>query len=469
MLRRQLFIFFFIIVHFGVQGQTCTVVQQQVGLTIPDNNDAGTNVLIPVSLNGQLGISWVLDSMRIQVSHTYLGDLLAVLINPAGDTAILFDRPGVPNSTYGCGNDNINAVFGDMFTLLSEGVCYPNPLSLYGTIKPITPLSTLHNGSTAQGTWKVNVSDRAGGDVGLIDNVWLYFTPVFYDDSDLDGFGAGTGTKQCTQPPGTVFNNTDCDDQNPNIHPGASEICANKVDEDCTGFDTDYLYQPELTSWNSNGFCSGDSALLLIAPYQLGDSVFWFLNNNPLPSNTGNFFHLNTAGTYSAAILQSNGCYYQLGEIALEAYPAIAPQITITPEGLFAGNFASYIWYLNGEIISGANDAYLYPPSNGIYTVQVTDENGCSGISANFFVNNAGFQNSDISALISCYPNPAHDFIFITFQSEPSDILSILDITGKNIATISATNSQLKLDISQLHAGMYFLKYQSTRIPFIKH
>ena len=459
---------FFLIAHLGVKGQTCTMVQQQVGLTIPDNNEAGTDALIPVNLNGQLGINWVLDSVRIQVTHTYLGDLFAVLITPAGDTAVLFDRPGVPNSTYGCGNDNINAVFGDMFTLLAEGVCYPNPLALSGAIKPITQLQTLHNGAASQGNWKVNVSDRAGGDLGTIDNVWLYFTPVFYPDADLDGFGAGTGSKQCAQPQGTVFNNIDCNDQNPNIHPGATEICANKVDEDCTGFDTDYLYQPELTSWNTNGFCPGDSALLLIAPYELGDSVYWFFNNNPLQSNTGNFLYADAGGIYSATILQSNGCYYQPGEITLVAYPGPAPQISLSTEGLFAGNFSAYTWYLNGEMIPGANDAYLNPPSNGVYNVQVTDENGCSAPSANFIVNNAGLGNLYMPALFSCYPNPTHDYIFVAFQTEPTGMLSLWDVTGKYVADFQATGILLKIDVGQLKEGMYFLKYQTAQIPFIK-
>jgi subtilisin-like proprotein convertase family protein len=468
-MTRILFFFALLLPTFlQTSGQSCTMVNQQVGLTIPDNDDAGTNALIPVNLNGQLGTNWVLDSVRIQLTHTYLGDLLAVLINPAGDTAVLFDRPGVPNSTYGCGNDNVNAVFGDMFTLFAEGVCYPNPLSLYGGIKPITPLLTLHNGSAIQGSWKINVSDRAGGDLGTIDNVWLYFTPIFYSDADSDGFGAGTGIKQCNQPPGKVFNNTDCDDQNPSIHPGAPEICANKVDEDCTGFDTDYLYQPQLTSWNSTGFCPGDSALLLIAPYQLGDSVYWFINDNPLSSITGNFLYADTAGIYSAAVLQSNGCYYLPGEITIEAYPSPAPQITLTSDGLFAGNFSSYGWYLNGEMLPGANDAYFNPTSNGVYSVQVTDVNGCTGTSASFTLNNVDLKSSEAPALFSCYPNPAHDFLFIAFQSAPTGMLSVWDITGKKVADFSTYDGILKLDISRLHAGMYFLKYQSTSIPFIK-
>ena len=54
----------------------------------------------------------------------------------------------------------------------------------------------------------------------------------FYADSDGDGYGAGTATVACTAPIGMVANNTDCNNANASIHPGATEIC-NMVDEDC--------------------------------------------------------------------------------------------------------------------------------------------------------------------------------------------------------------------------------------------
>ena len=58
----------------------------------------------------------------------------------------------------------------------------------------------------------------------------------YYLDSDQDGFGDSNdlGVASCTAILGKINNNTDCNDQNSNVHPGALEIC-NGIDDDCNG------------------------------------------------------------------------------------------------------------------------------------------------------------------------------------------------------------------------------------------
>ncbi len=59
-------------------------------------------------------------------------------------------------------------------------------------------------------------------------------TGTFYQDADGDSFGnpAVTTTGSCSTPTGYVSNNTDCNDGNGGIRPGALERC-NSVDDDC--------------------------------------------------------------------------------------------------------------------------------------------------------------------------------------------------------------------------------------------
>lgn len=61
---------------------------------------------------------------------------------------------------------------------------------------------------------------------------------TYYIDVDNDGYGnALDSLVSCSQPNGYVLNNTDCNDANNAIHPGAADIQGNGIDEDCTGAD----------------------------------------------------------------------------------------------------------------------------------------------------------------------------------------------------------------------------------------
>jgi hypothetical protein len=58
---------------------------------------------------------------------------------------------------------------------------------------------------------------------------------TFYRDADGDGYGnESDSTEACSAPTGYVSDNTDCDDTNAAVNPGATEVC-NGIDDDCDG------------------------------------------------------------------------------------------------------------------------------------------------------------------------------------------------------------------------------------------
>ena len=58
---------------------------------------------------------------------------------------------------------------------------------------------------------------------------------TWWRDSDGDGYGADPTTHDCDPGDGWADNDSDCDDGDAAVHPGAEEICANGLDDDCDG------------------------------------------------------------------------------------------------------------------------------------------------------------------------------------------------------------------------------------------
>jgi large repetitive protein len=81
------------------------------------------------------------------------------------------------------------------------------------------------------------IDDDCDADIDDADSdVDLSTGGIWYADSDTDGYGdPGVSTTTCTQPSGSVTDNTDCDDAAASINPGATEVC-NSLDDDCDTF-----------------------------------------------------------------------------------------------------------------------------------------------------------------------------------------------------------------------------------------
>src|SRR5262249_36335331 len=113
------------------------------GLAIPDSNTAGVNSTF--SVIGGSNYRLLRIDIDLNVTHTWIGDLVVTLTSPGGTVSTLVNRPGKgPSSSSpvnGSNQDNINFVL--------------DSTQFWGEKDSV-------------GTWTLNVSDRSPGDTGTL-------------------------------------------------------------------------------------------------------------------------------------------------------------------------------------------------------------------------------------------------------------------------------------------------------------
>ena len=75
---------------------------------------------------------------------------------------------------------------------------------------------------------------------GLADDASAARGTSWYADVDGDGFGAGVASTACDAPGGSVASSDDCDDASASAYPGAAEVTADGIDQDCDSVDQCY-------------------------------------------------------------------------------------------------------------------------------------------------------------------------------------------------------------------------------------
>ncbi|MGB0134221.1 hypothetical protein [Dokdonella sp.] len=145
-------------------------------LSIPDNNTTGVNATITIPA-GQGNVDAV--RMSIDVSHTYVGDLVLAVSHGAATANVL-------NQPSNCAGDDINAVYFDAASG-APNTCLGSAPAIAGEVRPNQTFSVF-DGAGYGGTWTLNLSDRAGTDTGSL-NRWCIEVPAQVTDRIFaDGF-----------------------------------------------------------------------------------------------------------------------------------------------------------------------------------------------------------------------------------------------------------------------------------------
>jgi PKD repeat protein len=303
--------------------------------------------------------------------------------------------------------------------------------------------------------------------------------------------------------PGECVNYTSTSTGSPNQwawnFPGSSTTISSAENPQNICYGTAGVYNVFLNV--SNGFCSSSQSLTgfitvnpctsLVAGFYSSDTVLckgscinfistaqnatshqWsFPGATPASSTQQNPTNIcyPTSGNYDVTLIVSDGNDFDTLTITSYiqvAVPPTPPVFTQNGDTLLSSAAASYQWYLNGMPVAGATNQMHVAQASGMYSVSITDANGCSATSQQSWVSLIGIQEVEEATLVYLYPNPAYDKVTLLIESDVRlDVkFQLHDALGKQMTAgeldVAQSPFRKEFDLSALSSGIYFISIE---------
>ncbi|MGB3074452.1 MAG: MopE-related protein [Chitinophagales bacterium] len=222
---------------------------------------------------------------------------------------------------------------------------------------------------------------------------------TYYRDDDSDGYGnAAVYINSCdaVSPSGYVLNSSDCNDDEPGIHPGTAEVC-NSLDDDCDTQIDEGVVTATVVPSGSITICTGTSILLQA---NTGANLIyqWKKDGINISGATLSTYNASSEAVYSVAV--AIGVCSVISANTTVNTKAL-PKSSITPSGTIkvcpgatatleanTGTGLQYQWKNGGASIAGATASSYSTIVEGSYTVIVTNGTGCTKLSPTSTIEN---------------------------------------------------------------------------------
>ena len=289
-----------------------------------------TSFPVEVSSTGtQMGSNVWLEEVRLIIGHTWVSDIIFGLASPSGDTILLSAYNGSSGDNYGNPADTTCSVYTSFTRTASQSIT-SGTAPFAGAYLPEDSLSLFDNATNPNGTWKFLVCDYYQQDTGYLQYIELVFD-----------------TSSCTNPTVSISNS------------GSDTLCAGSVRTLQTGG---------------------------------GIAYQWYRNGSILAGRTFDTLHVKTAGIYNVKVSVAGGCS-DSAAVGKRIIVNPLPVVTISNAGpsaicadtstvLTASSGISWLWYRNGNSISGATAQALSVNQAGRYNVWLTNSFQCSDSAA---------------------------------------------------------------------------------------
>lgn len=203
--------------------------------------------------------------------------------------------------------------------------------------------------------------------------------------------------------------------------------------------------------------CGGTPINLVASTTDTTLTYQWSIDGMNIAGATNGSYISDTTGLFTVTI--NNGtCSETITGTTIISPPHPIVSYNSTGNYLYTGSYASYQWYKNGSVITGATSSILSSPTAGVYKVEVSDANSCHVYSGNYTIpgggggGGTGVNNTTSDLSIRVYPNPATSMLNI--EAPVTVNVSVMSPDGKVVLEQKQATS---INVSSLADGLYMI------------
>jgi hypothetical protein len=221
---------------------------------------------------------------------------------------------------------------------------------------------------------------------------------------------------------------------------------------------------PGIASDGISDICEGESTVLenafgSYATYQ------WVNNGVDINGADASTYEVTESGQYTLTVTPEECPDFEMTSgvpVTITVHELPTPVIEIAlGELTTTESYTTYQWYspdvATGDVVSETSTLFESNPDivGNSAQVVVTDQWGCEGVSD--VVVWLGIDDIDLNSSITVSPNPARNWVSVSFAGFVPDVFRLLDITGKEVANWPVNRSTTTYDLSDLPSGVYLM------------
>ncbi|MFI5173045.1 MAG: hypothetical protein ACHQFW_11685, partial [Chitinophagales bacterium] len=210
---------------------------------------------------------------------------------------------------------------------------------------------------------------------------------------------------------------------------------------------------PEITGLSDTSICLGDTIQLNTSG---GIAAEWSPTSGLSDPHVYDPFAFPTATIdYTLSIIDSLGCTNSESmSVIVFPLPDI-PELYVSGDTIFCDATGSLQWYFNDIAIGSETNQFIIPQFSGIYSVEITDANGCNVFSDNYYYQYVLIANN-FNLSISIFPNPADNLLNI-YSGIPLYGYDLFTASGVKVENARMVAERITIKTSHLPEGLYTL------------